>query len=333
AGLYLAGVLRLRRNGVAWSPWRTASWLFGLLLVAGSLMSGLDAYADVAFSAHATQHMLLATVAPIPLALAAPLTLALRALSARPRKMLLRVLHTPVARILTFPLTGFVLMTVSLYAVYYSSLYPASLDNPALHQWLHLHFLISGCLFYWPIIGVDPIPGRLPYWGRLLILFISFPVHALFGLSLMSTTTVFGADYYAELHVPWIPDLLADQHTGGAIMWSAGELVGAVVFLILFIQWARADEREARRVDRRLDREAGVSAVAARGTGGVVAAAETAAVRRDDEMPTGALAAYNARLAALARADAAREAAETQARRERQARKAASRGPARSARG
>ena len=333
AGLYLAGVLRLRRNGVAWSPWRTASWLFGLLLVAGSLMSGLDAYADVAFSAHATQHMLMATVAPIPLALAAPLTLALRALSARPRKLLLRVLHTPVARILTFPLTGFVLMTVSLYAVYYSSLYPASLDNPALHQWLHLHFLISGCLFYWPIIGVDPIPGRLPYWGRLLILFISFPVHALFGLSLMSTTTVFGADYYAELHVPWIPDLLADQHTGGAIMWSAGELVGAVVFLILFIQWARADEREARRVDRRMDREAGVSAVAARGTGGVVAAAETAAVRRDDEMPAGALAAYNARLAALARADAAREAAETQARRERQARKAASRGPARSARG
>ena len=206
AGLYLAGVLRLRRNGVAWNPWRTASWLFGLVLVAGALMSGLDGYADVTFSAHATQHMLLATVAPIPLALAAPLTLALRALSARPRKMLLRVLHTPVARILTFPLTGFVLMTVSLYAVYYSSLYPASLENPALHQWLHLHFLVSGCLFYWPIIGVDPIPGRLPYWGRLLILFISFPVHALFGLSLMSTTTVFGADYYADLHVPWIPD-------------------------------------------------------------------------------------------------------------------------------
>ena len=256
AGLYLAGVLRLRRRGVAWNPWRTASWLFGLALVAGALMSGLDAYADVTFSAHATQHMVLATVAPIPLALAAPLTLALRALSARPRKVLLRVLHTPVARILTFPLTGFVLMTVSLYAVYYSSLYPASLENPALHQWLHLHFLVSGCLFYWPIIGVDPIPGRLPYWSRLLILFISFPVHALFGLSLMSTTTVFGAEYYADLHVPWIAGTLADQHTGGAIMWSAGELVGAVVFLILFIQWARADEREARRVDRHLDREA-----------------------------------------------------------------------------
>ena len=265
AGLYLAGVLRLRRRGVAWNPWRTASWLFGLVLVAGALMSGLDAYADVTFSAHATQHMFLATVAPIPLALAAPLTLALRALSARPRKVLLRVLHTPVARILTFPLTGFVLMTVSLYAVYYSSLYPASLENPALHQWLHLHFLVSGCLFYWPIIGVDPIPGRLPYWARLLILFISFPVHALFGLSLMSTTTVFGAEYYADLHVPWIAGTLADQHTGGAIMWSAGELVGAVVFLILFIQWARADEREARRVDRHLDREAAaVTAASAR---------------------------------------------------------------------
>jgi putative membrane protein len=330
AGLYLAGVLRLRRNGVAWNPWRTASWLFGLVLVAGALMSGLDDYADVTFSAHATQHMFLATVAPIPLALAAPLTLALRALSARPRKLLLRILHTPVARVLTFPLTGFVLMTVSLYAVYYSSLYPASLENPALHQWLHLHFLVSGCLFYWPIIGVDPIPGRLPYWGRLLILFISFPVHALFGLSLMSTTTVFGADYYADLHVPWVPDLLADQHTGGGIMWSAGELVGAVVFLILFIQWARADEREARRVDRRLDREAAVSAAArVRGGDGAGASAGAAAVprdgERDEETLTGALGAYNARLAALARADAARAAAEARMRVERQARKAASR--------
>ena len=336
AGLYLAGVLRLRRRGVAWNPWRTASWLFGLVLVAGALMSGLDAYADVTFSAHATQHMFLATVAPIPLALAAPLTLALRALSARPRRVLLRVLHTPVARILTFPLTGFVLMTVSLYAVYYSSLYPASLENPALHQWLHLHFLVSGCLFYWPIIGVDPIPGRLPYWGRLLILFISFPVHALFGLSLMSTTTVFGADYYAALHVPWIAGTLADQHTGGAIMWSAGELVGAVVFLILFIQWARADEREARRTDRRLDREVAVAAAA---TARATAAASGGAGGPDgpravpdrgqgEEVLSGALAAYNARLAALARADAARTAAEARARQERQARKAAGRGRA-----
>ena len=328
--LYLAGVLRLRRRGVAWNPWRTASWLFGLALVAGALMSGLDDYADATFSAHAVQHMFLATVAPIPLALAAPLTLALRALSARSRKLLLRVLHTPVARILTFPLTGFVLMTVSLYAVYYSSLYPASLQHPVLHQWLHVHFLVSGCLFYWPIIGVDPIPGRLPYWGRLLILFISFPVHALFGLSLMSTTTVFAADYYADLHVPWIGTPLADQHTGGAIMWSAGELVGAVVFLILFVQWARADEREARRVDRRLDREAAVSAAgAARGTSGAGVGGDPrpGPDRKPEEAAlSGALAAYNARLAALARADAARAAAEARARQERQDRKAAARG-------
>ena len=37
-------------------------------------------------------------------------------------------------------------------------------------------------------------------------------------------------------------------------MWASGELVGALVFVALFIQWSRADEREAVRTDRRLDR-------------------------------------------------------------------------------
>lgn len=335
AGLYLAGVLRLKRRGVSWSPWRTAAWLFGLALLAGALMSGLDVYADLTFSAHAVQHMFLVTVAPIPLCLGAPLTLALRALSPRPRRVLVRILHTRLAQFFAFPLTGFVLMTFSLYAVYYTSLYPASIENPTLHEWLHVHFLVSGCLFYWPIIGIDPIPGRLPYWGRLLFLFLSLPVHALFGVSLMSTPTVFAADYYAELHVPWVTSALADQHTGGAIMWAAGELVGWAVFSILVVQWARADEREARRTDRRLDREAAANrrtVTAAAGAPGTVAAGSVGtreggeASDAAEAVPTGALAAYNARLAALARADTAHQAALAEGQRQRMARKAAARG-------
>lgn len=290
-GLYLYGVWRMHRRGDAWSFGRTTAWVCGWLVVAYALLGGLAAYDDVLFSTHAVQHMLLATVAPVFLALGAPITLALRTLPRRARKGLLWLLHTPVAKVLAFPLVGFVFLTVSLYALYYSSLFEISLRHESVHYLLHLHFLLAGCLFFWPIIGIDPLPGRLPHWGRLIVLFMSFPVHALLGLSIMSTAQPFAAKYFAQVARPWGTSVLNDQHTGGAIMWASGELVGAIVFVALFVQWSRADEREAVRTDRRLDR------------------AESAQERADrleryrlrEEQEKAELDAYNARLAALAR--------------------------------
>jgi putative membrane protein len=298
AMLYLWGVWRLYRRGDHWGVGRTIAWLGGCFVVAYSLFGGVAQYDDTLFSAHAVQHMMLSFLAPIPLALGAPVTLALRALPVGPRRGLLWLLHTRVAKVLCFPLTGFLLLTVSLYGLYFSGLYNSSLHNDLLHESLHLHFLMAGCLFYWPIIGVDPLPGRLPYWGRLMILFMSFPIHALLGLTIMSTTQVFAGDYYEELHRPYALNLLSDQHTGGALMWGFGELIGALVFVALFIQWSRADAREAVRTDRRLDRqEAALARAEARGE------KPTAAQREASEW-----AAYNDKLAALAAADARRAA-------------------------
>ena len=289
-GLYLYGVWRLHRRGDHWSFGRTAAWLSGWVVVAYALLGGLAAYDDVLFSTHAVQHMLLATVAPVFLALGAPITLALRTLPRRPRKALLWLLHTPVARVLSFPLVGFVVLTVSLYALYYSSLFQISLEHQSVHYLLHVHFLLAGCLFYWPIIGIDPLPGRLPHWGRLIVLFISFPVHALLGLSIMSTAQPFAAKYFAAVARPWGATVLSDQHTGGAIMWASGELIGAIVFVALFVQWSRADEREAVRTDRRLDRAESAQQRTER----------LERIRQREEQEQAELDAYNARLAALA---------------------------------
>ncbi len=283
AGLYIGAVLRLRRRGDAWSPWRTASWLLGVAVIAYAVLGGIAVYDDVLFSAHAVQHMLLATVAPIPLALGAPVTLALRTLPAGARKLLLSVLHSRVAKVLAFPLVGFAILIVSMYGLYFTSLYPATLEHPVLHDAMHVHFLLAGCLFYWPVIGVDPLP-RLDYWARLLLLFITFPVHALLALAIMSYNKVFAAQWYEGLHRLWGGSLLGDQQTGGGLMWAAGELVGALVFVALFVQWSRADERSARRDDRRAVRTA-VSNPQGGDDGG-------------DE-----LAAYNAWLASLSQGD------------------------------
>ena len=51
----------------------------------------------------------------------------------------------------------------------------------------------------------------------------------------------------------WLPDPLDDQHLAGGILWGAGDLIGLVFFVVLFVQWVRSSMREAAREDRRLD--------------------------------------------------------------------------------
>ncbi len=104
AGLYLVGVVTLRRRGDHWPVGRTISFVvvgMGLFLFATS--SGLAAYDTTLLSVHMVQHMVLSMLVPLALALGAPVTLALRTLPARPRRGLLVVLHCRVAKVLVVP--------------------------------------------------------------------------------------------------------------------------------------------------------------------------------------------------------------------------------------
>ena len=73
------------------------------------------------------QHMMLSMVVPLALALGAPVTLALRTLPAAPRRWLLAVLHSRVAKVLAFPPLAFALYVASPWALYFSPWYDASL--------------------------------------------------------------------------------------------------------------------------------------------------------------------------------------------------------------
>jgi cytochrome c oxidase assembly factor CtaG len=184
-GLYLLGVRRLTARGHSWGIGRLVAFLTGVLVLAIALLSGLEAYDTRLFGVHMVQHMLLVMVAPVFLALGAPITLALRTLPARPRGVLLSVLHSRVARVVTFPAVPWVIFIGSPFALYFSGWYPATLDNRGLHDLMHLHFVLAGCLFFWPIIGVDPVPGRVSHPFRILMLFATMPFHAFLGVAIM----------------------------------------------------------------------------------------------------------------------------------------------------
>lgn len=257
-GLYVLGVVVLTRRGDRWPVGRTLAFLglgMGAFFVATS--SGLGRYDTTLISVHMVQHMLLSMVVPLALALGAPVTLALRTLPATPRRWLLAVLHSRVAKVLAFPPLTFTLYVVSPWALYFSSWYDASLSSAFVHQMMHVHLVLVGTLFFWPLMGIDPVPGRVTYPFRVLLTIMTLPFHAFLGVTIMGQSTLIGAEHYTELRegpmASWLPPALEDQHLAGGILWATGDLIGVLFFAVLFTQWVRQSMREATREDRRLD--------------------------------------------------------------------------------
>lgn len=256
AGLYLAGVWVLWRRGDRWSVWRSLSFcLGGLGTLVIATCASCGTYDDVLLSMHMVQHMILSMVSPVFLALGAPITLALRTFRPRPRRWLLAVLHSKIARALTFPPVAFGLFVLSPWVLYLSSWYGATLRSPALHDLMHVHLLVVGCIFFWPLLGLDPIPGRVAYPFRMLMAFATLPFHAFLGVTIMEMKDAIAGDWYYGLHRSWGPSVMQDQSVAGGILWASGDVVGLIFFGVMFVQWVRQSMREAERVDRRLDRE------------------------------------------------------------------------------
>jgi putative copper resistance protein D len=259
--LYGRGLLMMRRRGDSWPVGRAIAWYAGLAIIAIGTLSGLAVYGRTSFSLHMTQHMTLSMIAPLLLVLGAPITLALRALpaarSTQPsgaREWLLAALQSPFGRILTHPVTAFVLFISAPYMIYFSGLFETAMREHWAHELMHVHFVLVGYLFYESLIGTDPIPYRANYPMRMVALFASLAFHAFFAVALISSDAVIASSYYETLNRPWWPDLLEDQTSGASFAWAFGELPGLLVLIVLLFQWSRHDDRQARREDRQADR-------------------------------------------------------------------------------
>jgi cytochrome c oxidase assembly factor CtaG/putative copper export protein len=262
AAIYIAGVVRLRRRGDAWPVGRIIAWLCGCAALLFATSSGIGRYMPAMFSMHMTAHMLLSMLVPVLLVLGAPVTLALRALPAagkdRPpglREWLLAALHSRVSTFFTNPFVATAIFVAGFYGLYFGGIFEAAADSHGAHLAMNAHFLLSGYLFYWVVIGIDPTPRPIPPLAKLAMVFGSLPLHAFFGVVLMGTQTVLAGDFYRSLQLPWHTDLLADQRLGGGIAWSTGEVPLVLVMLALLIQWRRSDNRTATRLDRAADRD------------------------------------------------------------------------------
>ena len=264
AVVYLAVVRRVDREHPA-NPVpraRIVAFLGGLVAIEVALQSIIERYDATLFSVHMVQHILLTLVASPLLVLGAPVTLALRV--ARPgfrHRVLLPILHSRVLRALSFPVVAWLLFAGVMWGTHFSPIFNESLDNPVIHQLEHMAYLSAGLLFWWPAVGLDPSPWRMPHPLRAMYLFLQMPQNTFLALAIYSASAPL-YPHYAALVLPWAPSPLADQQMAGGLMWIIGDLVFIVSIVFAVYGWMRSEEREAAGRERRED--AALAAIRAR---------------------------------------------------------------------
>ena len=257
---YLAGVWRLHKRGDTWPIYRTVLWTLGIVLLFYITNGGVNVYEKYLFSAHMSAHMVLTMAVPLLLVPGAPVTLAVRAIRKRQdgtrggREWILLAVHSRFAGIISHPLVAAGLFAGSLWAFYYTPLIRWATTDHIGHEWMVVHFLITGYLFVQSLIGIDPVKYRLPYPFRLLLLLGTMAFHAFFGLSIMQMHGLLLADWFGAMGRTWGATPLVDQQTGGGIAWSIGEIPTVILAIVVAIQWSRSDERDSKRQDRNADR-------------------------------------------------------------------------------
>ena len=213
---------------------RALSFVAGMLLILMALVSPLDAAAGRLLSMHMLQHVFLTTLGPPLVLLGLPPVLIGAVLRHRGAHALPHR-HQPIA-------TG-ALFIVTMWIWHVPPVYQLALDHREVHMAMHATFIVTGLLYWWPVVQPLPEPGSMKEGARLLYLFATgFPMELLALLLLASNTVVY--EYYnPEPHL-WGLSPLPDQQIGGLIMGGLGQVAAFVAITLLFFRYL--DQEDAR---------------------------------------------------------------------------------------
>lgn len=257
---YLYGIWRVRRAGGTWKISHTVCWLLGTGTLFVTTSSGLGMNMPATYSMHMIVHMILSMVVPLLLVMGGPLSLLMAAYEpGAPGKPSVHdwvkaFTQSPLLRVLTHPAVNLVQFVFFFYILYLIiPLYEVMISEHAGHLSMNWIFLVSGYLYFWELVGHDPLPHKRPAVVRLAWLVLSMPVHLFAGIYLMQLTTIMGEDFYRSLGLPWELNLLEDQKVGGGIGWASGSFPLGLVFLMLFFGWRREDRETEVAYDKRAD--------------------------------------------------------------------------------
>jgi cytochrome c oxidase assembly factor CtaG len=190
------------------------------------------------------QHILLAMIVPALLLLGLPADFFAALLRRRWARRMEQLLGQPAV--------AWLLGNITLWVWHLPRLYNAALANEEIHIFQHLTFLVTGTIFWWPVLAPlkDERLAPIPAIGYLVAASAS---NTLLGILL---TFIPAGFYPAYLHpedaLQLLPllrgtlglDAEADQQVGGALMWVLGGIIYFWAIMAMFIQWYNTPEAE-----------------------------------------------------------------------------------------
>ena len=234
--LYFVAAQQLCRRGDRWPLQWTSSFAAGGVAVVVAAVVPLP---GAAFTVHMIQHTIVGMAAPVLVVCARPITLTLRSLPAgRARRVVLALLHSRPATVLTFPPVAAVLDVGGLWLLYRTGLFASVHDRPLLHALIYVHTFLAGLLFTVAVTQLEPVRHRYSLALRAATLVGAAAAHGILAKSL----------YGAAL--PGTTFAVADVQLGAQIMYYGGDLVELALAGVIAWQWYQARGRELARTAR-----------------------------------------------------------------------------------
>jgi putative membrane protein len=238
--VFLRGWLFLRSSALKISSaWRGFSFLLGLFFIWVAIASPIAALDHELLIVHMLQHLLLMTFAPLLIWLGAPVGPVLHGLPRRFVEQMLLPLwkshrETQWVNALGSPEFAWLAACAALVGWHIPTFFALGMQSVGWHLFEHLSFLMTGLLFWWPVVqrstGSRQDPSMILY-----LFFATLPCDILSGFLVFSDRVVYPI-YFSSSHLLGLSPLV-DQQCAAALMWTCVTIVYFVTGAILTMRF------------------------------------------------------------------------------------------------
>jgi putative membrane protein len=231
--LYRRRCRTLARRGRPVARGRQVAFAAGAVLIVAALSSPIDKLAGELLYVHMAQHLLLADVAALLIAL----SLTGPVLGPLWRRRPVAGLH-----LIGHPLVALPLWIADLYLWHLPALYELALRNDAVHALQHLMFFACGLNMWLALAGAVPVPRWFRQGAQLgYVAAVRFAGMLLANLLIFSGSVLYPRYRAGEALHGVAP--LTDQRIAGALMMIEGMVLAIGIFAWLFVRGAAEGER------------------------------------------------------------------------------------------
>jgi cytochrome c oxidase assembly factor CtaG len=184
------------------------------------------------FSAHMIQHILITLVM-------APLLLA-----GTPGWLISDVMHhnwiKRFTKIITNPIPAFFLYFLSLSFWHLPSVHTAMMGNEAMHVAQTLSFIVTGLLFWWPVVIAVPELPILSDPLKMLYLFLAVIPCTVLGVVIIFAPTIMASSYSMAARITPL-DPMTDQQVAGILMAVPSMFILLGTMLTVYYRWYKRE--------------------------------------------------------------------------------------------